>query len=380
MAEGAGGVMRALRNIYRLGLKELASLRYDTVLVVLIVYFFSYAVYAPAKGTQMELINASVAVVDEDRSVLSQRIFDALLPPHFLPPQHLEASQIDRAMERGKYTFIVDIPPDFEADVMRGRKPVIQVNVDATAMIQAGSGAGHLQSVIAQEILAFTHTKVDTPVNLVLRSQYNPNRESVWFVALMQVVNNITLLAIFLTGAALIREREHGTIEHLLVMPLTPAEIMLAKIWANGLVVVVAASLSLELMVRGVLGVPIAGSLLLFISGEVIYLFSVTALGIFLATLARSMPQFALLAMPVFIVMNLLSGSNTPFESMPAAVQHIMRFSPSTHFVSLSQAILFRGAGIDVVWPEFLATAGLGVVFFFGALLRFRKTISQMQA
>ncbi len=371
--------MRALRNIYRLGLKELASLRYDTVLLVLIVYFFSYAVYAPAKGTQMELINASIAVVDEDRSALSRRIFDALLPPHFLPPQHLETAQIDRAMERGKYTFIVDIPPDFEADVMRGRKPVVQVNVDATAMIQAGSGAGHLQSVIAQEILAFTHTQAEVPVSLVLRSQYNPNRESVWFVALMQVVNNITLLAIFLTGAALIREREHGTIEHLLVMPLTPAEIMLAKIWANGLVVVVAASLSLKLMVQGVLGVPIAGSLPLFVAGEVIYLFSVTALGIFLATLARSMPQFALLAMPVFIVMNLLSGSNTPFESMPAAVQAIMRFSPSTHFVSLSQAILFRGAGIDVVWPEFLATTGLGVVFFFGALMRFRKTISQMQ-
>jgi ABC-2 type transport system permease protein len=182
-------------------------------------------------------------------------------------------------------------------------------------MIQVGSGAGHLQSVIAQEISAFTHTRTDVPVNLVLRSQYNPNRESVWFVALMQVVNNITLLAIFLTGAALIREREHGTIEHLLVMPLTPAEIMLAKIWANGLVVVVAASLSLKLMVQGVLGVPIAGSLPLFVAGEVVYLFSVTALGIFLATLARSMPQFALLAMPVFIVMNLLSGSNTPFEA-----------------------------------------------------------------
>ncbi len=368
-----------LQNIYRLGLKELISLRYDVVLVVLIVYFFSYAVYAPSKGTQMDLINASVAVVDEDHSPLSRRIHDALLPPYFLPPQQIEASQVDDAMENGRYTFVINIPPAFQADLERGRHPSLQVNVDATAMVQAGSGARHLQNIISQEVRGFLKTSIDPPVKLVTRTLFNPNRESSWFVSVMQVINNITLLAIFLTGAALIREREHGTIEHLLVMPLKPVEIMLAKIWANGLVVIVAATISLRLMVQGVLHVPIHGSMPLFISGVMLYLFSVTSLGIFLATLARSMPQFALLAFPVFIVMNLLSGSNTPFESMPPLVQDIMRFSPSTHFVSFAQAILYRGAGIEVVWKEFSATALLGVIFFSAALMRFRKTISGFQ-
>lgn len=368
-----------LQNIYRLGLKELISLRYDVVLVVLIVYFFSYAVYAPSKGTQMDLINASVAVVDEDHSPLSRRIHDALLPPYFLPPQQIEASQIDDAMENGRYTFVINIPPGFQADLERGRHPALQVNVDATAMVQAGSGARHLQNIISQEVRGFLNTSSESPVKLVTRTLFNPNRESSWFFSVMQVLNNITLLAIFLSGAAMIREREHGTIEHLLVMPLKPVEIMLAKIWANGLVVIVAATISLRLMVQGVLQVPIAGSMPLFTAGVMIYLFSVTSLGIFLATLARSMPQFALLAFPVFIVMNLLSGSNTPFESMPPLVQQIMRFSPSTHFVSFAQAILYRGAGIEVVWKEFAATAFLGVVFFSAALARFRKTISGLQ-
>ncbi len=369
-----------LQNIYRLGLKELISLRYDVVLVVLIVYFFSYAVYAPSKGTQMDLINASVAVVDEDHSPLSRSIHDALLPPYFLPPQQIEASQIDEVMENGRYTFVIDIPPNFQADVERGRHPSLQVNVDATAMVQAGSGARHLQNIIVQEVTGFLNSpNPQQPVKLVTRTLFNPNRESAWFVSVMQVINNITLLAIFLTGAALIREREHGTIEHLLVMPLNPVEIMLAKIWANGLVVIVAATLSLRLMVQGVLQVPIAGSMPLFISGVMVYLFSVTSLGIFLATLARSMPQFTLLAFPVFIVMNLLSGSNTPFESMPIAIQRIMMFSPSTHFVSIAQAILYRGAGFDVVWKEFVATAAMGLVFFTAALLRFRKTVSELQ-
>jgi ABC-2 type transport system permease protein len=370
----------ALENVYRLGLKELISLRHDVVLVVLIVYFFTYGVYAPSRGTQMELANASVAVVDEDRSTLSRRIADALLPPYFRPAERIELSAVDAAMDAGRYTFVLDIPPDFQADVERGRRPTIQLNVDATAMVQAGHGAQHIQSVIAQEVAAFTGADAQPAVALVVRSAFNPNRESSWFAAVMQVINNITLLAIFLSGAALIREREQGTIEHLLVMPLGAAEIMLAKIWANALVVAVAAGLCLRFMVQGALQVPIAGSFALFVLGELLYLFAVTSLGIFLATLARSMPQFALLAMPVFIVMNLLSGGNTPFEAMPLAVQYVMLFSPSTHFVAFAQSVLYRGAGIDVVWPEMLRMGVIGGVFFGAAWLRFRRTVSETRS
>jgi ABC-2 type transport system permease protein len=369
----------ALQNIYRLGLKELISLRHDIVLVVLIVYFFSYAVYAPSKGTQMELANASVAVVDEDDSPLSRRITDALLPPFFRAPARIGVQEIDAVMDAGRYTFVIDIPPRLQADVERQRRPTIQLNVDATAMVQAGHGAQHIQGVIAQEVAGFTGASREDAVKLVVRSMFNPNRDASWFAAVMQVLNNITLLAIFLSGAALIREREQGTIEHLLVMPLGPAQIMLAKIWANGLVVAVAAGLSLRFMVQGVLEVPIAGSAALFMLGAIVYLFAVTSLGIFLATLARSMPQFALLAMPVFIIMNLLSGSNTPFEAMPEAVQRVMLFSPSTHFVAFAQSVLYRGAALDVVWPHLATTAAIGAVFFFGALLRFRKTVSEIR-
>ena len=114
--------------------------------------------------------------------------------------------------------------------------------------------------------------------------------------------------------------------------------------------------------------------------GTVIYLFSVTALGIFLATLTRSMPQFGLLAIPVFMVMNLLSGGTTPLDSMPELLQTIMQLAPSTHFVSFAQAILYRGAGFAVVWPNFAAVAASGVVFFIIALLRFRRMVTLLQS
>ncbi len=370
-------ILRKLENIFRLGLKELVSLAYDPVLSILILYSFTFAVYSPAKNAQMELANASVAIVDEDRSTLSMRIHDALLAPFFFPPGHLSIGEIDEAMDSGRYTFILDIPPNFQADLVAHRHPTIQINVDATAMAQAGTGSGYLSSIISQEVRTFLgEDEIGLPVKLVTRAMFNPNLQSTWFLGISQIVNNITLLAIILTGAALIREREHGTMEHLLVLPLTPSDIMIAKVWANGLVIVVAAAFSLKVVVQWALGVPIAGSMLLFLGGTVLYLFSVTALGIFLATISQSMPQFGLLAIPVYIVMSLLSGGNTPLDSMPEALQVVMYASPATHFMSIAQGILFRGAGLDVMWPEFAAVAGIGAAFFVAALMRFRASVA----
>ncbi|MEW5757710.1 MAG: ABC transporter permease [Pseudomonadota bacterium] len=373
--------MQSLSNIFRLGIKELYSLRYDPVMLFLIAYMFSFSVFEVAQNTAAGVTNAAVAIVDEDRSTLSQRITDALLPPYFQRPDLLTINEVDAAMEAGRYTFVIDIPPGFQADLLAGRPTVIQLNVDATAMSIAGNGSGYVQRIIAQELSAFMAPAGEAPpaVEIVTRARFNPNLEAAWFASVMELTNNITLLAILLTGAALIREREHGTIEHLLVMPLQPIEIMLAKIWASGLVVMIAVSLSLYLVVKWALAVPISGSIPLYLAGAVVYLFSVTSLGIFMATLARSMPQFGLLTILVYVLMMLLSGGNTPLESMPETLQALMQLVPSTHFVSLAQAVLFRDAGLDVVWPQFLAAAVIGAVFFVAALARFRKTVTLTQ-
>lgn len=364
--------------IYRLGLKELRSVLADPVLVILLIWTFTFAIYEVAENAQMEVANASIAVVDEDRSEMSRRIQDAFLAPYFKPAVEISGHEIDAAMDAGKFIFVVNIPPRFEADLLSRRRPEIQVNIDATAMSVAGNGASYIQNIILQETLDALDargTMIDLPINVVERARFNPNLNSTWFMAVMQIINNVTVLAMILTGAALIREREHGTIEHLLVMPVTSAEIMISKVWANGTIIIIAASLSLLLVVEGFLQVPIAGSKTLFIAGAILYLFSITSLGILLATIAGSMPQFGLLAIPVFIVMNLLSGSTTPLESMPVWLQNVMQFSPSTHYVSFSQAVLYRGADVSIVWPQMVAMALIGAGFFIWALARFRRAI-----
>jgi ABC-2 type transport system permease protein len=372
----------SLKSIYFLGIKELFSLRRDPVLLALVVWAFSLSIYSAATGMKHDLNNASIAIVDEDRSQLSRRIADAFLPPFFNAPQLITFGEIDAGMDFGDYTFVVVIPPRFEADVLAGRQPDIQVNIDATAMMQAGIGDGYISSIISQEVTRFvgrSQEAAEAPVVLEARYAFNQNIESSWFTSVGQMVNSITMLAMVLTGAALIREREHGTIEHLLVMPLTPFEIMMAKVWANGLVILIASALCLGFVIEIFLQVPIAGSRALFFSGLVLYLFFATALGIFLATLARSMPQFGLLFMLVALPMMLLSGGEMPVESQPDWLQTIMQAVPSTHFVAFAQAILFRDAGIAIVWPQFALVASIGALFFAFAAFRFRQSIAVMQ-
>nr|WP_026221145.1 ABC transporter permease [Ancylobacter sp. FA202] len=364
-----------LARIWRLGIKELYSLKADPVLAGLILYTFTVAVYTVSVGAKFEVENAAVAVVDEDQSALSRRLGDALLQPFFKPPVPISAREIDAAMDAGRYVFVLSIPPKFEHDLIAGRQPALQLDIDATAMSQAGNGAAYIQNILVQEVAAAMGGSATTPVNVVIRPKFNANLTSAWFTAVMQVINNVTMLAVILSGAALIREREHGTIEHLLVMPVTPNEIMLAKIWANGLVIVVAATLSLLIVVERLLGVPVQGSVTLFVASMLVYQFSVTALGILVATVSTSMAQFGLIVMPILIVMNLLSGSTTPMESMPVWLQNVMQLSPSTHFVALSQAVLYRGAGLSVIWPNLLALAAIGAAFFTLAALRFRKAL-----
>lgn len=231
-------MVRSLSNIFWLGTKELRSLFGDVVLIGLVIYSFTVAVISQAQSSSQELHRASIAVVDEDNSELSRRIAAAFLPPYFQRPISITQREVEPLMNSGRFTFVLDIPPNFQRDVLAGRKPSVQVNVDATAMIQAGIGSGYALQIITTEVAWFvarSEVPVQAPVNLVTRIAFNPNITTAWFEGVMGIINSVTMLAIILAGAALVREREHGTMDHLLVMPLSPFEIAMSKIWANAL-------------------------------------------------------------------------------------------------------------------------------------------------
>jgi len=371
--------VKSLLNIMWLGLKEIRSLMSDTVMVLFVVYAFTFAIYVQATGTSSEVNNASIAFVDEDGSALAQQLVNAFFPPRFKFPDLIAASDVQREMDRGRYMFVVSIPPRFEHNLRAGRNPAIQVNIDATAMQQAGIGSGYIKNIINDRVQSFLKREDLTtppPVNLVVRKLFNPNAVSSWFKSVVAIINQITLLTVVLTGAAVIREREHGTLEHLLVMPLSSFEIAMAKVWANALVIMVATGASLFLIVRMALKVPFAGSVFLWFTGVALYLFFATALGIFLGTISRSMAQFALLLILVIVVLMLLSGGSTPVESQPKWLQYLTYLLPARHFVSFSQVIVYRGAGLRAVWLQFLMVTAIGAGFFVYSLALFRKSIA----
>jgi len=362
-------------HIWNLGVKELRGLLRDPIMVVLIIYAFSLSIYTTTSAAPDTLSKAVIGIVDEDQSHLSSRISSAFYMPYFMPPNMITTAEMDTRMDAGLDTFALNIPPDFERDVLAGKAPQIQLNIDATRMTQAFTGGGYIQQIVGDEVSEYvlSHRGGATlPVDLVLRARYNPLLDPTWFASITNVIQAITMLSIVLTGSALIREKEHGTIEHLLAMPVTATEIMLSKIWSMGAVVLLGSIFSLVVVVQGILEVPIEGSVPLFLCGAVLMLFAMTALGIFMATVAGTMPQFALLMMLILMPLQVLSGSVTPRESMPEIIQNIMLIAPNTHFIILSQGILFRGAGIETVWPQFLALAAIGSVLFWLALQRFR--------
>lgn len=371
--------MKTWINIFWLGIKELRSVFSDLVMVILIIYSFSLAIYSQATATSESVNNASIAIVDEDHSTLSRAIANALYPPYFKTPELISPAEIDASMDLDRFMFVVQIPPQFEEDVRRGRQPSVQIDIDATAVTQASLGNSYIQNIVVDEVNHFINRSDETtvyPVTLVQRRAFNPNGTGMWFGAINALINQISMITIILTGAALLREREHGTIEHLLVMPLSSFQIVMSKVLANGLIILVAFSLSMLIVVETILDVPISGSRFLLVGGTTIYLFAAAAIGIFLGTIARTMAQFALLMIMVIIPITMLSGDLTPIESQPEIIQPVTWFLPSRHYMSFAQAVIFRGADITIIWPQLLIMIGLGSIFFSASLGLFRRSIA----
>lgn len=371
--------MRHLTNIFWLAGKELKSVLGDPVMVILILWSFVVAVMLEASGAGDTVYNAAIAIVDEDNSGLTRQLIDALGPPWFQPPVMIAPDRMAAEIDAGRIMFLLSFPPGFEADVIAGLSPAAQLDIDATAVSQAQLGTDYINTILTSETRAFLTGSPAAPepaLRLELRRAFNPNGNPVWFKSMSSLLNQLSLLTIALTGAAMLREREQGTLEHLMVMPLTPFEIAISKVLANVVVVLAAFTLSLIFVVQEVLQVPVSGSVPLLLAGTAIYLAAAAAIGMFLGTMARSMAQFALLVIMVIIPIIMLSGGMGAIESQPDIVQRLTLVLPSRHFLAFAKAVVFRGAGVGAVWLELSLMAGLGVAFFIASLALFRRSMS----
>ena len=205
------------------------------------------------------------------------------------------------------------------------------------------------------------------------RVWYNPNQNDAWFMAISELLNVITVFAILLPAAAMVREKERGTIEQLIVSPLTPFQVMAPKVLAMTGVILAATALSLGAVLVGVFGVPFRGSLLLFFAATTLYVVALSGLGLYIATITRNMAQASMLSILVLAPMIFLSGAWTPPEAMPTVARWLMVISPLYYYIDVAYGVILKGAGLDVLGPSFAGIIVIGSVVVGLGLWRFKR-------
>lgn len=364
--------------------KELLQLLRDPVLLVFVLYAFSADIYNAASGVSFQLNNAALVLFDLDRSAASRELAGRFMPPEFRWTGAIDhAKQGQQLLDDGKAMAVLDIPPGFGAALTRGENTSVQLQIDAS-----NSVLGFLAAVDATQIVArygleqaagnlgFSAdlSALDAPViNNNSRVWFNPNQNDAWFMGISELLNVVTLFSMLLPAAAMVREKERGTIEQLLVSPLSPLQIMIPKIVAMVAVLLGGTALGLFGILVPIFSIPVSGSLLLFFALTTLYVSTLAGIGIWIATLTNNMAQAGMMVILILAPMMFLSGAWTPPEAMPTLMRWGMYVSPLYYYINASYGILMKGAGISILWPLFSGILVIGCIVSGATILRFKK-------
>jgi ABC-2 type transport system permease protein len=289
-------------------------------------------------------------------------------------------AEAEAALARGEVQFLVHIPVSFSRDLLRGERPALLVEADATDPVATGNALGALRELAGRALredlkgpLAWLAAS-DGPVSLRLHARYNPEAVTQYNIVpgLMGVV--LTMTMIMITGLAITRERERGTMENLLAMPTRPFEVLVGKIVPYILVGYVQVSVIL-LVGRFVFQVPMVGSLTLLLLAAFVFIVANLAMGITFSTLAHNQLQAMQMAFFVFLPSILLSGFMFPFRGMPGWAQVLGEVLPLTHFLRVIRGIMLKGNGLAEVFPDLWPIALFGVLALAIAVKRYRRTL-----
>jgi ABC-2 type transport system permease protein len=363
--------------------KELRQLFRDAALIGFFFWAFVMDVYLAGSGTSMQLVNAGLVVHDSDHSAASRELIRRFHQPYFrFDGEVAHPDEGIRRLDFGYDVVLLDIPPRFQESLRQGEATAVQMQVAATHAPQGLSAAGYGARIVGEFGLDASARAMglstDGALSLpIVRSDhrvwYNQNQDESWFMSISEVLTITTIFAVLLPAAALVRERERGTVEQLLVSPLTPFQIMFPKVVAMTLVILAGTALSLFGILHAVFHVPMKGSLLLYFALTTLYVFTTAGLGLVAATIATNQAQVSLMTILVVAPMVNLSGTWTPPEAMPEWLRALMLLSPLHYFVEISYGIQLKGVGLEILWPSVLAMAALGGALFGFGVWRFRR-------
>jgi ABC-2 type transport system permease protein len=375
-------VARWWRRLAAMTQKEVLQLGRDLPLLLFLLYSFSLSVYVSGVGLTMQLQNADLLVHDADHSVSSRELIHRFQPPYFrFQGEIADPREGLRRLDEGTAMVLLDIPPRFHEALAGREATAVQLLVDTTNAPQGLSAAGYAAQItsrfgsevgLASVGLSSTQSAIPT-ITSAHRVWFNPNQDETWFQSISHLLRMITVFAVLLPAAALVREKERGTVEQLLVSPLSPFQIMLAKVLAMTAVILLCAAIALFGVLQPVFHVPMKGSAWLFFLLTGLHVFTTSGFGLVAATVTRNQAQVGMITLFLVGPMMLLSGVTTPYESMPKLVQMIMAISPLRYYIDITYGVLLKGAGLDILWKSVGAMVLLGGGLFAFGMWRFRR-------
>lgn len=377
------GVIVWWRRLAVMTRKEMLQLSRDVPIGLLLLYSFTLAVYLTGNGIRSQLQNASLLVLDADHSFSSRELIHKFKAPFFrLEGEIADPQEGLRWLDRGKAMAVLEIPPRFHEQLMTGEPTAVQLLVDTTNAPQGLSAASYAARIVGRfgqesaltRMMGTEQSSENLPVIVSdHRVWYNPDQNDTWFESISHLLRQITIFAILLPAAALVREKERGTVEQLLVSPLTPFQIMLPKVLAMTVVILCATAVALFGIMRPVFGVPIKGSIPLFFALTALFVFSTAGMGLAAATVARNQAQVGMMTLLVVAPMMLLSGLVAPMEALPAWTRNLMIFSPLRYFIDIANGILLKGSDLSLLWESVLSMVLLGGGLLGFGMWRFRR-------
>ena len=374
------------RRLWGLMRKEFLQFARDRALVLLILYTF-VEIAICGWALTLDVRNMATAVYDGDRSAESRALVNAFarLEGFRLVAQVDDPASLDALMDRGDIQFALIVPRGFAQALRRGETAQVQVLVDGTNSSIAGQAlaitAGLLrdynEDILLQRVeragLA-QYTLIPRVQNLI-RILYMPQLKYVHFIMLTMLTISVLILGILVPAAAIVREKEAGTLEQLMITPVTAAELIIAKILPMIVLKVVGLTIGV-VMSMWLFGVPLRGSVYLFYGISLLMFMSSSGIGVFLGTLARNMQQTLMLAFFILFPLAFLSGTVVPITNMPRVLQWFTYLSPLRYYVEATLGIFLKGVGLDILWPQAVMLTVYGLVLLGLSTLRFRKSLA----
>jgi len=361
--------------------KELEQLRRDPVLLALVAWLYTVEVIICAYALSFDIKDAAIVALDRDRTPASRELVDRFdRSPYFEVVQvGTDARALGEMLDHGEALAVLRIPSGWSRARARGGDAGLQLVVDGSNAPVAATVRGYALGLIGRYEAEGGRTRVwlaDAAPIVEARARiwYNGELKSVYFMVISMIALGAMMVAVIHPAASLVREKESGTMEQLLVTPMRPIELVLAKLLVSLLVGVVGLTLGIGLLLW--FDVPIRGSLVLFYAVSLVFHVSAIGMGVFVATLSKNLQQALLLAFFGLIPIMFLSGTIVPVESMPGWLQWISLASPLRYYMNSLLGLLLKGNGVDLLWQPAAAMGAIGVVILLASVYRLRAQIA----